>query len=65
MPYTLVQNEKDKVPFYWKNCEVEGCEHLVCIGLSYKYCFPHSGLKKKDLKNIRSMVCDSGQSMLI
>ena len=34
--------EDENGPFWWKVCEVNGCENMVCKGLSSKYCFPHS-----------------------
>lgn len=27
--------------FLWKRCEVEGCEHGICVRLSPIYCWPH------------------------
>lgn len=28
--------------FWWKRCEVDGCEHGICFRLSGVYCWPHS-----------------------
>ena len=32
--------------FEWKRCEVPGCENNVCIGLSDKFCYPHTSGNK-------------------
>lgn len=59
MPYTEVTVDNDP-PFLWKNCEAKRCKNLVCIGLSRRFCFKHSGLPKTALdKKITVWVCET------
>lgn len=33
---------EDGHTFWWPRCIVSGCKHHICIGLSDRYCHPHS-----------------------
>lgn len=32
----------------WPYCQIEGCENRICLGVSEKFCHPHSGGKEAD-----------------
>lgn len=41
--YVWAENEGGQYEYiYWPMCSMRGCENRICIGLSDKYCYPHS-----------------------
>lgn len=41
MSYTVFEDEEGQ-RFLWKDCEVPGCENQACVGLSDRWCWPHT-----------------------
>lgn len=39
--YTLFEDE-DGNEWWWKDCEVPGCENQVCVNMSDRFCWPHA-----------------------
>lgn len=39
--YTEVDILENDYVIAWPNCEIDGCENGVCIGMSKSLCYPH------------------------
>lgn len=36
----LIEYEGEE-PILWPRCEITGCEHGICVGMSKSLCYPH------------------------
>lgn len=41
--------------FWWPQCQKEGCQASICLGLSEKFCYPHSAWYRPFVAKINAL----------